>query len=574
MARSKTYTGIVVEGDALKIARIIISGKKVKLQSVDQITLVEPLLKKEKATQPVGDVFDMDDSLEDDTIFGLEENDSESVDLGIDELDDDLGDLNIDDLDADNDFGEFEETDMTEETGVASSNELLLYNILSSIDTKRVDIGLNIPAGDTNFQILKDVDFSETKRKDLEVIVSDRLESLYGVTKGEDYFSYTVRKDGALLLASIDDESQLLELVNKTNDLYTGKVFISDIMPDETILLGLIRSNYELDDASITGVIQFGEKTSRILFLKGNQLWIVSPIISEGVKNQKFLNTIFSKILFQLDTGEVPNLDRLIICNNSLGPEAVEFFQDRFQDLDVSEFKFSEDFFETEDVVESSIPAFTTAIGSAWAASGYQKEHFPDISFLPKYITDRQKIFKLQWHGFLLLLFILLTPIVANYFYTKNATEIDQLTIEVNSLESQIRSLEPVVQEYNRISSEFENIQTKLVLLNELNQGTLRWSKNLDRLNSGIEDVNSLWITSMGSGGQNQNVEIQGYSIYRSRIPQLADVVERATLLGVSTQEIRETEVFQFRYIIRDFFPDEAVYSPQSAQEIVELVED
>lgn len=574
MIRGKTYTGIVLEDNALKIARISVSGKKVTLLNIDKISLVENLQKREKKVQETSDVFDnIGDSLDDEAIFGLDDDDTDTVDLDLDlDSDDDLGGLSLDDLDADDDFADLGDSDMdmAEESETASSNELLLYNLFSSIDNKRVDLGLSIPAGDANYQIMKDVDFSETKKKDLEVIVNDRLEALYGVSKGDDYYSYTVRKDGALLLASIDDESQLLELITKTKELYRGTLFIHDILPDETILLGLIRSNYVLEEGSISGIIQFGEKKSRVIFLKGDQIWIVSPMIAEGVKSQKFLNTIFSKILFQLDTGEVPNLDRIIICNNSVGKEAVEFFEERFQDIDVSEFRFSEDFFEADGINESSIPAFTTAIGSAWAASGFQKENFPNISFLPEYVKDGQKIFKLQWHGFLLLLLILLTPIVANYFYTQNAAEIDRLTTEVTSLDNQIRSLEPIVQEFNRINSELEQIQTKLVLLNELNQGTLRWSSNLNQLNRGVEDVNSLWITSM-SGGQNNNIELQGYSIYRSRIPQLADVFENATLLGVTSDEIREKEVYVFRYRIKNFFEDESVYSPQSLQGIEEL---
>ncbi|MEX0720850.1 MAG: hypothetical protein WD059_09295 [Balneolaceae bacterium] len=576
MARGKVYTGIIVDDDSLKVARVNITGKKVTLLNIDKISLVEHLHKKEKATQEASAVFgNVEDSLDDEPIFGLgdDDNDTDDIeDIGLEDLEGGLDDLGIDDLDDDNDFGDFEDEDMTTESEVASSNELLLYNVLNSIDHDRVDLGLSLPAGDTNFQILKDVDFSETKKKDLEVIVADRLEALYGVSKGEDYFSYTVRTDGALLLASIDDESQLLTLIDKTKDLYSGKIFINDIIPDETALLGLIRSNYELDEESITGVIQFGEKKSRILFLKGDQLWIISPMIAEGVKSKKILNTIFSKILFQLDTGEVPNLDRLIICNNSLGQETVEFFEERFQDIDVSEFRFSEDFFDPNGINESSIPAFTTAIGAAWASSGFQKENFPNISFLPAYIKERQKIFKLQWHGFLLLLFILLTPIISNHFYTQNAAEIDRLTTEVNSLDSQIRSLEPIVQEYNRISNEFDQIQTKLILLSELNEGTLRWSSNLNQLNRGVEDVNSIWLTSMGSSGQNNQIEVQGYAIYRSRIPQLADVFDKATLQGVTTEVIREKDVFVFRYVVRDFFGDHSIYTPESVQGIQELV--
>ncbi len=577
MVGSKIYTGIVVDEEWLKIAKIEIKGKKVSLLSLDKVRLVENLKKKSQQQQQQetsDDVFEeFDDDLEDDDIiFGLdddEEEETEGDELDLENFEEELDDLDFDDLEESD---EIVDTDMVDETEAAASNELLLYNLLTSTDPKRVDLGISIPAGQTIFQILKDVDFSDTKKKDLQVIVDDRLEALHGTSKAEDYYSYSVRDDGALLLTSIDDEPDLLKLLNRTREIYRGKLFINEILPDEIILLGMIRANYELEPNSITGIIQFGETSSRVLFLKGNQLWIVSPIITEGVKSQKFLNTIFSKILFQLDTGEVPNLDRLVICNNSLGDKAIEFFEERFQDVDVSEFQFSDDFLDAENIQESSISAFTTAIGAAWSASGFQSDKFPSISFLPNYVIDRQKIFKLQWHGFLLLLFILLTPIVSNHFYTKNASEIDRLRNEVSTLDSQIRSLEPTVQRYNRISSELEQIQSKLSLLSELNQGTLRWSTNLNVLNEGFDEINSIWLTGMRQN-QDQNVELSGYAIYRNRIPMLADLFDSATLLNVRADEIREQEVFEYRYIIKSFFKDENVYTPESVKGIQELIQ-
>ena len=576
MLQNKTYTGIVVEDDSLKIARIKLSGKKISLVSLDQVRLVENLRKKKggkSSPDPDTDVFgDVDDSLDDeDLIFGLEEDSDDNEDEGLDleSFEDDLDDLDFDDLDEGADT--IVDTDMVDESETPSSNELLLYNLFSSVDAKRVDLGISIPSGQTIFQILKDVDFSDTKKKDLQVIVDDRLESLHGISKGEDYYSYSVREDGALLLTSIDDEPQLLTLINRTLELYNGKLFIHEILPDEILLLGLIRANYDLDPNSITGVVQFSENSTRVLFLKGNQLWIVSPIITESLKSQRFLNTVFSKILFQLDTGEVPNLDRLIICNNSLGDEAIEFFEDRFQDVDVAEFQFSEDFFEAENINPSSIASFTTAIGAAWSASGLKKEVFPKISFLPNYVNDRQKIFKLQWHGMLLLLFIMLTPIVANHFYTQYDTDIDRLQGEISTLDAQIQSLEPTVQRYNQISNELSQIQSKLTLLSELNEGTLRWSTNLDLINRGIEDVNSIWLTSL-TPIQNNNIEINGYAIYRDRIPELASIFNTTTLLNVRSDEIREKEVYQFVYIIKDFFENEEIYTPESVQGIRELI--
>ncbi len=576
MAGKKIYTGIVLEDDSLKIARIRVSGKRASLVKLDKVKLIEPLEKSGSSDEPVEDVFDsFDDGLEDESIFGIDDqpDDSETEENTTDAGEDDL-DLDFDlDLDEGGD-DELVDMDMVEESGgeAPASNELLLYNLLSSIDPKKVRVGLNIPAGSTIFQILKDVNFSEIKKKDLKVIVDDRLESLHGTPKGEDFYSYTVRDDGALLLASVDDEPQALQLIDRTQNLYRGKLFIDEILPDEALLIGLIRANYELDPDTITALIQYSETSCRILFMKGDQLWIVSPIITEGTRSRKFLNTVFSKILFQLDTGEVPNLDKIILCNNTMGSEAVEFFQDRFPDIDTEEFTFDENIFEVEEFEPSTVASFTTAIGMAWASAGFQKEHFPQISFLPNYVKDRQKIFKLQWHGFLLLFLILAVFPITNFFYVSNSAEIDRLENEISNLKLEIMALEPTVNEYNRVSSDLSGIQNQLELLDDLSAGTLTWSTNLDIINRGIDDIDSIWITFLNVDERSGVIELQGYSLYRNRIPMIADMFSNAVLIDVSRATIREKDVYSFQYEISEVVADPEIYTPESAKGLNEVL--
>ncbi len=567
MASKKIYTGIVLEDDYLKVARISVSGKKAQLVYLDKIKLVENL---EKTTSSVEEevpvIFDaFEDELEDDSIFGIE-SDSEDLntDLGSDPDEFDI-DLDLDNLDSGE---ELIDVDMAEDSSEAApaSNELLLYNLLSNFSHKKIHLGLNIQAGDSIFQILKDVDFSSTKKKDLKIIVDDRLEALYGTPKAEDFYSYTVRDDGALLLASIDDEPQTLQLLDRTSSLYRGKLFIDEILPDEVLLIGLIRANYELDPNSITAVIQYGETYCRVLFMKGKELWIVSPIITEGTNSRKFLNTVFSKILFQLDTGEVPNLDRILLCNNILGDEAVDFFQERFPDIDVSGFTFEEEYFDTEKYDSGAVASFTTAIGMAWASAGFNKDKFPKLSFLPNSVKDRQKIFKLQWHGYLMLFLIFITPFIFNYYYLKNSAEIDSLQDRVATLDQNISLLQSTVNNYNQTNQDLSGIQSRLMLLDELSNGTLTWSVNLDIINRGINNIDSIWLTSLVSTNNKNTIEIQGYSLYKNRIPMIADIFDNAVLLDVSREEIREKEVFSFRYLVNRIVANENMYTPESAK--------
>ncbi|MEP1305549.1 MAG: hypothetical protein ABJK35_14320 [Balneola sp.] len=568
MAGKKLYTGFVLEDDAIKIARISVSGKVATLEKIDRIKLVSSI-KKDGIIAGGEEIFEaFDEELEDDSIFGIEDSELFDTDLEGDEdldLDLDLEGLEDDDiLDVD---------DMTAEADgeLANSNEILVYNVLTDLDASSVKMSVNIPAGATIFQILKDIDFASIKKKDLKIIVDDRLEALYGSPKGSDNYSTTIRDDGSLLLVSIDEESKALQLIHNSENIYSGKVIINEVLPDESLVIGLFRANYDPEPDSITALIQYSEESCRVVFLKGSDLLIVSPMITEGSSSRKFLNTVFSKILFQLDTGEVPNLDRIILCNNNLGEEAISFFQDRFLDIEVSDFEYDHDIFDTTNFESSTISSFTTAISLAWADAGFQRDAYPDIGFLPNYIKDRQKIFKLQWHGFLLLILILSVFPITNYFYLQNDVEIDTLNENVSSRKAEIRALETTVQEYNRINSELSGIRTRLLLLDELSENTLTWSVNLDLINRGVDNIDSIWLTSFAESS-NGGLDITGIAIYRNRIPMIADMFSEAVLQDVQRTLIREKEVYSFTYYIPEVVSNLERYTPESAKGLKEIL--
>lgn len=577
MAKKKQYIGIVLEQEFLKVAVLSLSNKKLSLDKIDKFSLVKPL-ETSRSSMPLEDVFqDLDQDLTDDSLFELDlESSLNSSDLDDINLDDeilgDIGDdidLEIDELEHSGDV----DLDMVDESGAPTSNEMLLYNILASINSKKVDIGLNIPSGVAIYQILKDVDFTDVKKKDLQIIIDDRLESLYGTPKAEDFYSYGIRDDGALLLSSIDEEPQLLHLVNQTLPLYTGKLNILEILPDEALLIGLVRANYELEEGRITCLIQFSETNCRVLFLKGSNLWLVSPIISEGTRSRKFLNTVFSKILFQLDTGEVPNLDKIIICNNSIGDEATSFFQERFADIEVDNFSFSEEFLEPNDYTAESIAPFTTAVGMAWATTSYKKNYLPDISFIPKFVQDRQKIFKLEWHGFVLLFMIMISFPVLDSFRQDATSEIESLENQISLLDTQINSFVSTVNNYNRISNELGKIQEKLGLMNTLAENSITWTTNLNLINSGIDEIGSVWLTSFTVGNADNTLEIRGTALERSKIPLVAELFEDATLLNVSSSEIRGQVVYDFTYSVRRIVEDTDIYTPDNLKGLGDLLD-
>lgn len=572
MFGNKDYIGLALQDDFIRVARLRVTGKSIKLVKLDRYTLVEKL-KVGSPKQLEGSVSGEEDA---DSIFGLDEEEPqmEGDDLG-DELDslDDLDFGALDDEEDEDTFSVGEEDlsmDMVEESETPQSNELLLFNLLSDIEAPKINIGLNIPAGDAIFQIIRDTDFNEVKRKDLISDIEEKLQSIYGTSTTKENYSYEIRDDGSLLLGSVEDESVSLGLLNRTLELYNDKLIVEDILPDEMILVGLVRTNYELDPDEITGIIQFGKNTCRVVFMKGEEIWLVSPIINEGTESKSFMNTVFSKILFQLDTGEVPNLDRILIANNTVGESALDFFRDNFPDINVQNLTLNEEFVDAENVDPRSVPRFTTAIGTALAASGIVKDEFPDLSFVPAYVEDRQKIFKLQWHGMVILALIFLTPITFNYFYQQNVQKIDSLSSKIRQLDANINRIDPIVEDTQELEQKISGLKDKLVLLSDLSENSKEWSVKFSILNEGINQVHNSWITSMSES--DGKVSLQGYTLYRNRIPDIVNIFDEATLMNVNNEELRDQRVYRFSITVDRFAESDDVYSPPKPEEVKNLL--
>jgi Tfp pilus assembly protein PilN len=210
-------------------------------------------------------------------------------------------------------------------------------------------------------------------------------------------------------------------------------------------------------------------------------------------------------------------------------------------------------------------------------ASKFQSDVFPSIDLVPDYIKDRQKFFKLQWHGFVLLFMILLTPAVANYYIQQSNRQIENLENEVANLTTQVTQLQPTVNNYNSINAQLASISDQIVLLDTLNKGTLRWSTNLDILNKGLEEIGGVWLTSMSTTASASQtgrgeIEISGIATDRKKIPLVADLFEEATLLDVTINQIREKDVYIFTYAVRKIVENTSVYSP-SDDDPVEIIE-
>lgn len=519
---TKEYIGLTLDGDQLKIARVKKEKGSWRLTQLERITIKEETDKKRKENRSKEMVKDYNDDFH----FGIDESYDESVQSN--------GDLDL--LMA-----------VEEEGGakdVFNTNVVTLKDALDEMGQKKLKVGMTIQTGDTNFQVFKDKNYSELKTKELQNFIEEHLQKVYGVVPNADHYKYRLRDEGSLLLASYQEKPYLLQLLDSTRHLASSKVQIKQMLPDEGLLAGLVKKNYKLADDEITCVIHMGFNRSRVFFMQGDNIQHTISPIDEGRGSESVLDVVFSKILFQLDRGEVSGLDRILITNNDLNGTSIDYFKKQFPGLNVDEFRFKSDYIDIPDHLHAVAAFFTSAIGAAISAAELKDPDFDSYSMLPEYIRERQNVLKLRWHGVLLLLLLLATPVVWNYMYQQKRLQIKELNETLFRTELSIMDLEPVVEKSNEIQNLYEVEQAKMDLLNKLSDGVYYWSETLKTLNDGLGDIKHVWIDRIKYA--DDGFMLQGYSTTRGRIPRVVNLFKWADLKAVSVVEMRDVKVYKF----------------------------
>jgi hypothetical protein len=70
-----------------------------------------------------------------------------------------------------------------------------------------------------------------------------------------------------------------------------------------------------------------------------------------------------------------------------------------------------------------------------------------------------------------------------------------------------------------------------------------------------VESVNAVWIKDMVAKGDS-SIELMGYTLYRQRIPRIANMFANATLQTVDLENIRGKDVYKFILTIKNVEED------------------
>ncbi len=393
------------------------------------------------------------------------------------------------------------------------------------------------------------IEVPEKQKRDK--IVSRIIEELQATRAG-------VSKEQVQLLSTTSDTSfvgvvreQELPVVDL---VMSARPFLGARMPrikfvesSDIALVNLVKTNYPLRDDEISVIVYVGVEYTRLIFMRGRNLFNIAPIISEGADSYSVQNTIYSRILLGQDNLSLPRIDQVILCGECKNFDIKGFLSSLLVGADV-------DYLQLRRIDVSQLPAggadlvpqYAVPIANATRAAVGKSKSYYEADLTPYKVRESQKIFKLAWHGLLLAVLVFGSTFFFTYNYSANQNEISRIRSDITVKKGQAAEVSALRSQIKTVQSQFGKYSTAVAILDSLAPNTQRWSTLMGSLSQSIRSVGAMWLTNVRPINES-TYSVEGYSVYRDRIPRFAQRYPGSVLKKVMIQEIRSKRVYNFQ---------------------------
>jgi hypothetical protein len=336
-----------------------------------------------------------------------------------------------------------------------------------------------------------------------------------------------------------------MSLMREVNDFLRGNLFLALMDSTEVALANLARRSHECEPDKVTAIVYVENDFTRLIFLRGKDLFHVSSIIHENTASPDILEVIYRKLLYEQDEAEIPELSSILLAGKCSRINAGEFFSAHFPMARVQYLSSS--------LVANSPGAGTQAglfsefavpIALAWKTLEPKSPFFIPTNLLPQDLLDQQQVLKLNYHGYILLA---LTGLVT-FFITWQILNLKGSSREMRKkntqLEMQIANNQETVDRVFMLDNQCQRLKKSMALADSLSRGHKEFLAFLQKLNAGLGRVGNIWVDEIVTNAT--GFTVRGSSMSRDAIPSLAEKLGNASLRQMTRLELEKQKAFRF----------------------------
>ncbi len=503
---SKTVIGLFVDGLEVKLARVSMKRKKLVIEELRSATFVSKL-EEHKPAEATASLNDAKDPFK------------------------------------------LSELEVSSEPMVSSSgedNNAVLLGLLSKYKPKSYSLAYSISEPSIYYHSLES-NFG-LKGKKLKKRIIEELKNVRTFQPTPDALDSIVTDDGNLLCVVREDGLSLINLLENIKGFLGNRLpNIAGIDSSDISLMNMVRMNYDLRPDEVSVIIYVGVEFTRLIFMRGQHFFQFAPILSEGYDSSNLQNTVYSRLLLEQDNLGIQRINKIILTGESRRIELKDFLQQLLPDQEI-------DYLRTPNIDLTNLPAelhdtvsdYAAAIGVAWKILDGSNKKFYHTNLLPDHIREGQRVFKLSWHGYVLLAAIFGSTLMFTTQIQKKDREITEMRNLLDVKTAQISENTTLMSSIAELQDQLGKYKASMALYDTLVPGADKFSKAFSQLSNGIDDLNSIWVNEFTATEAGQ-ATMNGFAVNRSRIPRLSSLFDRALLKEVTTEEIRGETVYRYK---------------------------
>ncbi len=275
----------------------------------------------------------------------------------------------------------------------------------------------------------------------------------------------------------------------------------------EFVLAHEIMHTFKLTDQDHTAVILFSTNCTRIFFMRGHLIHTVLPTIYEGSESETVCDTAFAKILFEFDTGKLVALNRIILAGDSSRMRAETYFRDKWPAATVTRLEMVRPILDEKlEAMEGRSSSYAVPVALALKALDDHPKAPYDHNFLPSRIKEKQSVYRIAWHGVLLLSILFLFVIFMTYQSVRSSQNLSRARSDSKLLSIQLMDLQNVAHEVDSLRARIRTLEKGTALIDSLNKSTLRWTPVLRSFADAYQKAGPFSIVKAESNNNKQMI--------------------------------------------------------------------
>ncbi len=362
-----------------------------------------------------------------------------------------------------------------------------------------------------------------------------------------DWQSSRVNIGGSSVLWIHRGPNLLLELIQDYRKKNHLQLIYQLADANDVVLTDYFRIFY-LDPQQRTMLIHLAQDHRKAFVFEGGK-WINSLQLQISQRDPE-PEVVYSKLSLALDSANERDPERLVVCGELANLELLEHLHQQYPSTTVELLSFAElavpnnkiDTFSAEYLAQYAMP-----VALAIKALSWDDHRWTDSNFLPPRIMEGQKVFKIAWHGFIVLFMIF----VVTFWATVSILKTNQVYRENKGKQRELNftlfQRRKEAAEIRKIKADLENQENSIEELQVVLENKNPWTEVLSVLNRVLAEKSTSWLTSLKT--EKGKLYISGVTTLRANIIEISEAFPNSRIMKILFNKIRDQNIWTFEIV-------------------------